>query len=501
MSSPEPGVVLNAAPKTTKTETHGIATIPHEDRTSGWFDLMRMQFGGANTFATALFGSVAVSLGLSFWQAVAAVVLGVAVGTAVLAPMGLYGPRTGTNNAVSSGAILGVKGRIAGSLLSFLTAVAFYSISVWVGGDAIVGALTRITDVSDSTGLRTAIYAAIGFTVIVVVTYGYQFMLMVNKIAVITNTVLMLLAFVAFAGSFDPSYSPGPDAYALGSFWPTFVAAALVAMSNPISFGAFLGDWSRYIPADTPQRKIIGATFLAQGLTLVPFLFGVATATLVFGEEDYVVALIQVSPGWYAALLIVVAFIGGMSTGTTALYGTGLDFSSVFPRFSRVQSTIGLGAVAFLFIVTGRLFFDLLEVVNAFVGAILVTTTPWIVIMTLGYVFRRGFIDADAVQVFNQRKKGGRYWFRDGVNWRAMCAWLLASVLGLLFASFPPIIVGPFADLGGGMDLSLVVAVVSAVILYTGLLFLFPEPDYAYSDRGSFLVPTRSEPVPAVIDE
>jgi len=116
--------------------------------------------------------------------------------------------------------------------------------------------------------------------------------------------------------------------------------------------------------------------------------------------------------------------------------------------------------VAFLFIVTGRLFFDLLEVVNAFVGAILVTTTPWIVIMTLGYVFRRGFIDAAAVQVFTQRKKGCRSWFRDGVNWRAMCAWLLASVLGLLFASFPPIIVGPFADLGGGMDLSLVVAAV-----------------------------------------
>lgn len=493
--------VLNPTPRATTLETHGIDTIPHSDRTSTWFDLMRMQFGGANTFATALFGAVAISLGLSFWQAVAAVVSGLAIGTVILSPMGLFGPRTGTNNAVSSSALLGVKGRIAGSLLSFLTAIAFYSISVWVGGDAIVGALVRLTDIEDTIGLRTVIYGLIGLMVIIVVTYGYHFMLLVNKVAVLANTVLMLLAFVAFAGVFDPSYDPGPDAYALGSFWPTFVAAALVAMSNPISFGAFLGDWSRYIPASTPQRKIIGATFLAQGLCLVPFIFGIATATLVFGEIDYVVALIQVSPGWYAVLLIAVAFIGGMSTGTTALYGTGLDFSSVFPRFSRVQATVGMGAIAFLFIVTGRIFFDLLGVVNAFVGAILVTTTPWIIIMTLGYFFRRGFLDPEAVQVFNRKKVGGRYWFSNGVNWRAMSAWLVSAILGLLFANFPPIIVGPLAEVGQGIDLSLVVTMLSAATLYTILLFLFPEPRYAFGPKGPRWIPTKEAIMPPVVAE
>ncbi|TAM66278.1 MAG: cytosine permease [Microbacteriaceae bacterium] len=481
----------------TEVEAHGIDTIPDADRTSTWVDLLRIQFGGANTFATVLLGTFPIALGLSFWQAVLATLAGLVVGTLFLMPMGLFGPKTGTNNAVSSGALFGVRGRVVGSFLSLLTAIAFYSISVWVSGDALVGALKRLAGVPDTVVLRTVVYGVIGLIVIVVVVYGYQFMLFVNKVAVFANSILMLLAFAAFAGTFNAGYNPGPNALALGGFWPTFVAAALIVMSNPISFGAFLGDWSRYIPRNTKPRKLLLATLCGQLLTLIPFLFGVATATLVFGKSDYVVALIQVSPIWYAMLLMVVAFIGGLSTGTTSLYGTGLDFSSVFPHFSRVQATIGIGVIAFAFILTGRIFFDLLGAVNAFVGAIVVTTTPWMVIMAIGYLLRRGYFEPRNLQVFNRGETGGMYWFNAGVNWRGLVAWIAAAAVGLLFANYPPVIVGPFIDAGGGIDLSLISGVVAAAVFYLLALFVWPEPGFAYGPRGARLVPTRSgEPEP-----
>src|SRR5215213_6898154 len=331
-------------PKATEVEQHGIDTIPPEHRHSGPFDLFRIQFGGANTFATVILGTFPVLLGLDLVEAVAATVVGVVVGALILMPMGLFGPLTGTNNAVSSGAHFGVRGRVLGSFLSLLTAIAFYSISVWVSGDALVGALIRLFDVPDSDLLRGAIYAVLGAMVIVVVVYGYAFMLLVNKVVVVGNTVLILLGAVAYAGDVDLGFDPGPDAYALGSFWPTFVLSALIVMGNPISFGAFLGDWSRYIPAHTPARSLLLATLAAQAATLVPFLFGVVTATLVTGD-DYIVGLITASPLWYAVLLMVVAFLGGLSTGITSLYGTGLDFSSVFPRLSRVQASLFIGAL------------------------------------------------------------------------------------------------------------------------------------------------------------
>jgi hypothetical protein len=51
-----------------------------------------------------------------------------------------------------------------------------------------------------------------------------------------------------------------------------------------------------------------------------------------------------------------IAVIGGMSTGTTSLYGTGLDMSSVFPRvLSRVKATLLIGVMSIAFIFIGAL--------------------------------------------------------------------------------------------------------------------------------------------------
>jgi purine-cytosine permease-like protein len=488
-------------PKATEVEQHGIDTIPPEHRHSGPLDLFRIQFGGANTFATVILGTFPVALGLSLWQAVAATVVGVLVGSLFLMPMGLFGPLTGTNNAVSSGAHFGVRGRVVGSFLSLLTAIAFYSISVWVSGDAVVGALVRVFGVHDSDLLRGVTYAVLGAIVIVIVVYGYAFMLLVNKIVVVGNTVLILLGALAYSGKVDLGYDPGSSAYALGAFWPTFVLSALIVMGNPISFGAFLGDWARYIPASTPPRRLLLATLGAQLATLVPFLFGVVTATLVAGKTDYVVALINLSPLWYALLLIVVAFLGGLSTGITSLYGTGLDFSSVFPRLSRVQASLFIGAIAFVFILVGRLAFDLVSSVNAFIGAIVICTTPWMIVMTIGYVVRRGHYAERDLQVFNEGRVGGRYWFHNGVNWRGMVAWVPSAIVGLLFANYPPLIEGPFRNAAGGVDLSLLVAIGLAAVVYVVLLFVFPEPRYVFGPEGPRFVPSADTAMPPVEDD
>ena len=272
-------------------------------------------------------------------------------------------------------------------------------------------------------------------------------------------------------------------------------------MGNPISFGAFLGDWTRYIPERTSPRSLMLATLAAQTATLVPFFFGVITATLVAGEADYIVALINASPLWYAVLLIFVAFLGGLSTGITSLYGTGLDFASVFPRFSRVQASLFIGAFAFVFILVGRLAFDLIDSVNAFIGAIVICTTPWMVIMAIGYFVRRGHYSAVDLQVFNLGMRGGPYWFDNGVNWRGMAAWIPAAVAGLLFANYPPLIEGPFRNAAGGVDISLPVAIGLAAAIYLTMLFVAPEPRYVFGPDGPRLVPSRDGVPPEVVED
>ncbi|WP_312180495.1 cytosine permease [Arthrobacter sp.] len=482
-------------PSTTRVEQHGIAPIPDAERTSRPLDLFRLSFGGANTFATVVLGSFPIIFGLSFWDALLATVLGVVAGALVLAPMAVFGPTNGTNNAVSSSAHLGVHGRIVGSFLSLLTAFAFFSISVWSSGDALVGGANRLVGLPNNIFTLSVAYAVFAILILTVCIYGYRFMLWVNKIAVVAASALFLLGIFAFAGAFDPSYAgifgPGADAETAALYWPSFIGAALIVMSNPVSFGAFLGDWSRYIPAETPKIKVMGAAMLAQVATMVPFLFGLVTATIIaiqapafLENSDYVGGLLEIAPVWYFLPVCLIALIGGMSTGTTALYGTGLDFSSVFPRFSRIQATILIGTIAIIFIFVGRFAFNIVQSISTFAVLIITCTAPWMIIMIVGFVTRRGWYDSDSLQVFNRRQVGGRYWFNNGWNWRAMGVWGVSALTGLLFVNLPGQFVGPLGNLAAGIDLSIPVSIGLAALLYPLVLTLFPEPADAYGPQG-----------------
>jgi purine-cytosine permease-like protein len=490
-----PADEVYAPPGITDVEPHGVEPIPAIDRTAKPIDLFRLVFGGANTFATVVLGSFPILFGLSFRDGLLATVLGLLLGALILAPMAIFGPRNGTNNAVSSSAHLGVHGRVVGSFLSLLTAFAFFSISVWSSGDVLVGAANRAVGLPQNDAMLGVAYGVFALLVLTVCIYGFRFMLFVNKIAVVAATLLFVLGVLAFAGDFDAGYA-GSVHLGDTAYWPSFVGGVLVVMSNPVSFGAFLGDWSRYIPEETPRPRVMAAAFLAQVATIVPFLFGLVTATIIathatsyFDAGNYSGGLLAVSPDWYFLPVCLIALIGGMSTGTTALYGTGLDFSSVFPRFNRVQATLFIGAIAIAFIFVGRFAFDVVQSISTFAVLIVTCTAPWMVVMMTGWVVRRGWYDSDSLQVFNRRQTGGRYWFAHGWNWRGLVGWIVPAALSICFVNLPGQFVGPLGDLANGVDLSIPVGLGLAIVLYPALLVLFPEPADAFGPEGPRLVP------------
>ena len=213
--------------QSTRIETNGVEQIPDHQRSASPLDLFRLIFGGANTFATAVLGSFPVLFGLSFQAGVAAIVLGVLLGSLILAPMGLFGPLNGTNNAVSSGAHFGVHGRIVGSFLSLLTAIAFFSLSVWSSGDALIGGAKRLIGLPETDLTLGLAYGLFAILVLTVCIYGFRFLLWVNKIAVWSASLLFLLGIViAIAASFLPISILG-DLVSLG----TAVAFSIVCLS------------------------------------------------------------------------------------------------------------------------------------------------------------------------------------------------------------------------------------------------------------------------------
>ncbi len=472
-------------------ERHGIESIPDKDRTATIFDFMRIEWGGSNSLATAVLGAFPIIFGLSFWQSLAATIIGVLVGAIILAPMAIFGPLTGTNNAVSSSAHFGVVGRIVGSFLSLLTAISFFSISVWSSGDAVVGAAQRFLRVHPTDLGFAAAYAIFAAAVLVVSIFGFRLMLLVNKVAVIAATALFFVGGLAFYPAFDSRYAGAGMHWNESRFWPAFIGATLVVLANPVSFGAFLGDWSRYLPRNTDKWRLMGASVAAQLLTLLPFTFGLATTSIIarvepkyLAQVDYTGGLIAIAPPQFLVPLLLLAVISGMSTGTTSLYGTGLDFSSVFPRLSRPKATFLIGSIACGLIFIGRFVFNLIDAITTFVSLIVVTTTPWMVVMIIGYIVRRGYYLPEAMQVFNRGQQGGPYWFCSGWNIPGVTAWLVSASIALLMVNMPGHFVGWLGHLAGDLDVSLLAALGVPALLYPVLLYLFPEPRAVFGPKG-----------------
>ncbi len=130
----------------------------------------------------------------------------------------------------------------------------------------------------------------------------------------------------------------------------------------------------------------------------------------------YVAGLVDISPAWYVAPLIVVLIGGSLGGSVSSLYGTGLDFSSVVPRLNRMQATVAIGAVSIVLVFLGRFVFNLVDTVNAFTTLILVLAAPWVSILLVGYLTRRGHYLVEDLQVFNRGQQGGAYWFTRGLQ-------------------------------------------------------------------------------------
>lgn len=469
-----------------RVEQFGIGHIPEGDRRSKPSNIAWILFGGSLTYSIIVIGWLPIALGLGWWSSVSAVVVGTAVGAIWLAPMSLFGPRTGTNNAVSSGAHFGVVGRIIGSVLAFVGALAFAALSVWTGGDALVLGATKLFGISDSHLARLAGYIIITVVITAIAVLGHANMLAIQKLMVPTVGVLAVIGLFAYAPSFDAGYEGGE--YALGSFWPTWVLAALAPAATVMSYGPLVGDWTRHISKHKhSDRSLMLWTALGAFFGMgVPFLFGTYTAAA-FSDKTvgYVEGIVTASPTWYVPAIMFIGLVAGTAQGTINIYGTGLDMSSIIPRLNRVQATLLVGLLAAILVYIGTVATEMVDSLSIFLALLGVVTAPWMTILIVGLINRRGWYDVDDMQVFNRGERGGRYWFTRGFNMRALAAWLISSVIGLGFSS-TTWFTGAGAQLFGGADVGFLVSGLIGGTLYALLLRVFPEhPSVARAEEAS----------------
>ncbi|MFJ9425947.1 cytosine permease [Streptomyces sp. NPDC101249] len=459
-------------------EQRGVDTVPEAERTSGPGDLVSILLGSNLCLGVIVFGWLPPSFGLGWWASVSAVVAGTLVGTVLTAPLALVSLRTATNLSTSSGAQFGVRGRLVGSVVGLLLALGYTALTVWIGGDVLIDVLGRLFGLPGGDGAYAVVYAVLAGATVAGAVHGYRVLLAMSRVLALGMTALLLLGVVAYAPRFTTAPLPGAGGYLLDGFWPTWLLAAVAAgLSGPIAFITLLGDYTRYIsPARHSPRRVLHATWLGlvAGL-LVPQLFGTFTAYAARAATDYAGPLVAASPAWYLVPLLLAASAGSVGNAGLMLYSMGLDLDAILPRASRARATCAVAVVATACVFAGHYAWDAQSAMTSFVLLLTAVGTPWAVITLIGAARCRGRYDADALQVFNRRSRGGIYWYRAGWNVRATVSWALGAAVGLLAVSLPSY-EGPLLSLTGGVDCSFLLSGAVGAAAYLLLTARTPAP-------------------------
>ncbi|MFD4041853.1 cytosine permease, partial [Streptomyces sp. NPDC058605] len=454
-------------------EQRGVDTIPDGERTSGPRDLVSILLGSNLCLGVIVFGWLPPSFGLDWWASVSSVVVGTVAGTALTAPLALISLRTATNLSTSSGAQFGVRGRLVGSVVGLLLALGYTALTVWIGGDVMVGVLGRLVGLPASGISYGVVYGLLAAATVAGAVYGYRVLLTMSRVLAIGMTALLVLGVIAYAPHFTTGALPEAGGYLLGGFWPTWLLATVAAgLSGPIAFVTLLGDYTRYIsPARHSSRRVLHATWLGLSLgLLIPQLFGTFTAYAAGAALDYAGPLVSASPGWYLVPLLLAASAGSVGNAGLMLYSMGLDLDAILPRASRATATYTVAVIATACVFVGHYYSSAQDAMTSFVLLLTAIGTPWAVITLIGFARCRGVYDAEALQVFNRRARGGIYWYRAGWNIPATVAWALGATVGLLAVSLPSY-EGPLLAVTGGVDCSFLLSG-----LVGGVAYLLLQP-------------------------
>jgi purine-cytosine permease-like protein len=447
-------------------ETRGVGTIPDSERTAKPGSLIRVFLGANLSLSVMVFGWIAILYGLGFWEAVSAIVVGTVVGSLFVARTSLLGWRAATNNSVASGAYFGVRGRLVGSFVGLLITLQYIALTVWTGGEMVTSSLGRLLGFESSDLVLSVGYAVIALLIVGFAIIGYRFIVQLNSLIAPVMIVLVVLTVIALWGSFDASYAGDPELYALGSFWPTWLLAVLTAgVAGPVSYVTQTGDWARYISKSHSESDVVSRTFLAMvvGLT-IPTVFGAFVATAAFDEFSFAAGFVAGSPVWLVVPLLLVGIVGSLGQGSINLYSMGLDLDAILPKLSRLQSTVLVALVATALVFVGRFVFDAEVAVTNSVLFLTALATAWASISMYMYIRTKGSFDQVDLQIFNSQKTGGRYWYWQGWNPKAVFAWAAGSAAGILGISSVDYL-GPIAEFFAAVDLSVPAAAVVSVAL------------------------------------
>ncbi|WP_422746177.1 purine-cytosine permease family protein [Mycobacterium sp. WMMD1722] len=369
-------------------------------------------------FATVFVGVLAVAAyGMTFWQAVAGIVVGTGLGAIAHYVLSARGPLHGVPQMVLGRLAFGFKGNAVPAVLMSITAGVG-----WFATNSVSGAyaLSTLFGFGPLVGLLVIVALQTGLAF-----FGHNLVHAFERwtfpaLAVIFAATSVAILTQADLGAAAPSGGVG----GMGGFLLTVGTA----FGYAAGWTPYAADFTRYLPATVNTRRT--GMFAAAGLFLSCLVLesvGAASVTIGGGDAlgDPTAAFTSPLADWLAKATLLAIAVGAVAANSINVYSGAMAFVTLGIKLpahvARALVTVFFGVAGFL--VAWWALPDAAHSYEAFLLIIAYWIGPWLGVMFADQYLRRGRPIAEFL------------YDRSYSNWNGLCAFLIGLIVSVLLFS------------------------------------------------------------------
>lgn len=438
-------------------EKHSTGFIPLAERHGSARSLFTLWFGANAMGVTLLTGSLAVFSGLSLLWSGVAIAIGTLIGAVFVAYHSAQGPTLGLPQMVQSRAQFGY----FGANLPLVVVIAMY-LGFFGGGAILIGSI--FSELFGG-GVEWGILLGGGLSV-VLVAFGYRVLHAVAKVItpifIVVFAVLTVVTIVNYPGVSDDVQISEGGFSATGFFFVLGIVAAYI-----ITYGPYVADYSRYLPANTKASVTFWYSYAGLALAGIwIFTLGAALqyAYAAVGIIEATATMADTAGPIVRFAVLFALLIGLVNIGALNIYGASMSAMTIATTFMRGRTPSRALRLAFMVpigvigvIAAVSLSADLILAYENFIFFLIAFLIPWSAINLVDfYLVRKGHYDVN--DLFTPKGRYGAY------SWIGLASYIIgcAALAPFITTTF---YTGPLAT-QLGFDVSWVVGLIVPGAVY-----------------------------------
>ena len=394
----------------------GIEPVPEEHRLLGFLDYFALWSSLGVGLLVLLAGTLLVpSLGLG--QALLAIVIGTLIGNLLLALAGVIGSDNAIPTMVMLRPVLGIRGSYLPTFLNLIQLIGWGAFEVIIMAEA-ANTISQTLFGFSNYLLWAFLFAAwctilaIGGPLVVVRQWLEKF-----AVWLVYGTSIWLTYYLF------TNYDIGGLLRAPGAGELPFWLAVDLVVAMPISWMPLVADYNRFA---RDAGKAFWGTYLGYFVANVWFYGLGALFVLALATGDLIPAIMTVTGGWVALILILV---DETDNAFADIYSAAVSGQNVLTKARQWWLAVAVGVICF--VLAAKVPIAQYEGFLLFIGSVF---SPLFGVLAADYfVLRKRHYDVEELY-----RPLGAYWYRQGFNARAIIAWALGIAVYQAIAHYVP---------------------------------------------------------------